>query len=161
MQLKHGCSGGYYIAFFYGGFVQTVGRLCRNNFRPLLLPANAGKNDVPPATLAKRIYDILGIILAVACTNYAAMPFMLLSVRDSLQGWAAVGWYGFVLVAIAMGFFYLGGSHYLKGVQMRRVKKVDASNAAPALSRGSSTATLRPMTIPPVDIAINEVDKRL
>ena len=70
------------------------------------------------------VYDVLSVICAVACTNYAAMPFMLLDVRDSLKGWAAVGWYGHVLVFGGMAFFYLGGSHYLKGVQNRRVARV-------------------------------------
>ncbi|PAV20812.1 MBOAT-domain-containing [Pyrrhoderma noxium] len=154
----HGIAGGYYIAFFFGGFVQTLGRLCRAHFRILLLPANAGKNDVAPATFAKMVYDVLSVICAVACTNYAAMPFMLLDVRDSLKGWAAVGWYGHVLVFGGMAFFYLGGSHYLKGVQNRRVarvKKLDQKTS------DLGTETPRPLTIPPVDIPLEEVDKRL
>ncbi|EJD00976.1 MBOAT-domain-containing protein [Fomitiporia mediterranea MF3/22] len=155
----HGCSGGYYVAFFYGGFVQTVGRLCRNHLRPLLLPPNIGKNDVPPPTLAKRIYDVLGIMCAVACMNYAAMPFMLLTIVDSLKGWRAVGWYGHVLVFGGLAFFYLGGSRYLKGVQMRRVKKVDAGKVKSEEVSGFTTP--EPMTLPPVDIALEEVDKKI
>ncbi|KAI5124885.1 hypothetical protein M0805_007315 [Coniferiporia weirii] len=155
----HGVAGGYYIAFFYGGFVQTVGRLCRSNIRPLLLPANAGKNtkDLPPPTLAKRLYDVLSVICAVMLTNYAAMPFMLLGTRDSLKGWAAVGWYGHVAIGGAMAFFYLGGAGYLKAVQVKRVKKADAPKGTGA----STPGTPNPMTMPPMDIAMDEVDKRL
>ncbi|KAL5508428.1 ALE1 [Sanghuangporus vaninii] len=158
----HGCSGGYYIAFFYGGFVQTLGRLCRNHLRVLLIPPNLGKNDVPPATLAKRIYDVLGIVSAVACMNYAAMPFMLLSLKDSLNGWKAVSWYGHSLVLGGLAFFYMGGSHYLKGVQARRVKKLDAALKAKTESDESTgVSTPSAMIVPPVDIVLEEVDKKL
>ncbi|KAH8113294.1 MBOAT-domain-containing protein [Phellopilus nigrolimitatus] len=156
----HGIAGGYYIAFFFGGFVQTVGRLCRANLRPLLLPPNVGKNgkDLPPPSLAKRVYDILSVLLAVGITNYTAMPFMLLDVRDSLKGWAIVGWYGHVIIGVALAFFYLGGSQYLKGVQARRVKKLDA---AKGVSDTSLPRTPGAMVVPPVDIAMEEVDKKL
>ncbi|KAL5530551.1 ALE1 [Sanghuangporus sanghuang] len=158
----HGCSGGYYIAFFYGGFVQTLGRLCRNHLRVLLLPPSLRKNDIPPATLAKRVYDVLGIVSAVACMNYAAMPFMLLSLKDSLNGWKVVGWYGHSLVFGGLAFFYMGGSHYLKGVQARRMKKLDAASKAKAESgRSTGVSTPSAMTIPPIDIVLDEVDKKL
>ena len=104
------------------------------------------------------VYDVLSVICAVACTNYAAMPFMLLDVRDSLKGWAAVGWYGHVLVFGGMAFFYLGGSHYLKGVQNRRVARVKKLDQKMS---DLGTETPRPLTIPPVDIPLEEVDKRL
>lgn len=158
--MQHGCSGGYYIAFFYGGFVQTVGRLCRAHFRSLLIPADIDKNDIPPATVLKTIYDILGTLFAVMCMNFTAMPFMLLTISNSLKGWANVGWYGVVLVGGAMTFFYGGGSHYLKKVQANRVKKLDALRASSSVSSGAVTPG-RPLTMPPVDIPLEEVDRKL
>ena len=91
--------------------------------------------------------------------NYAAMPFMLLTVRDSLRGWSAVDWYGHVLVFGGLGFFYPGGSRYLKRLQARRVKKVDARKEDSGALTGAATPSA--MTIPPVDIALDEVDKKL
>ncbi|KAH7904100.1 MBOAT, membrane-bound O-acyltransferase family-domain-containing protein, partial [Hygrophoropsis aurantiaca] len=47
----HGIASGYYLTFLFGGFITTVGRLCRANIRPLVLsPPGA------PITMAKRIY---------------------------------------------------------------------------------------------------------
>ncbi|THH12341.1 hypothetical protein EW145_g8 [Phellinidium pouzarii] len=157
--LWHGFAGGYYIAFFYGGFVQTVGRLCRSNIRPLLLPANISKNakELPPPTLAKRVYDIISVVCAVMLINYAAMPFMLLGLRESLNGWSAVGWYGHVIIGGAMAFFYLGGTQYLQGVQAKRVKKLDA----PKKDSGLSTPGMPNPMAAPVDVALDEVDKKL
>ena len=168
----HGCSGGYYIAFFYGGFVQTAGRLCRAHLRPLFLPANAGKNDTGPATVAKMVYDVIGTIVAVMCTNYAAMPFMLLSVKDSLKGWAAVGWYGHVFVIGAFAFFYGGGGRFCKKLQEKRMKSSatakaihDASMTAAAPGRptanGSQGVATPPFAVPPLDIPLEKIDKDL
>lgn len=130
-----------------------MGRLCRSNIRPLLLPPDAEKNARGPSTFAKRLYDILGIIAAVSLTNYAAIPFMLLSIRDSLKGWAAVGWYGHVLIFGAMAFFHLGGTSYLKKVQAKRVKRVDSMKKAV----NDKPRTPGPMVVPPVDMVLEEV----
>ena len=93
------------------------------------------------------------------CTNYAAMPFMLLSTKDSLKGWSAVGWYGFVIVFGALAFFYGGGSAFCKRLQAKR----QGSATAQAIRDASMTAATpgRPLTVPPLDIPLEMVDKKL
>jgi lysophospholipid acyltransferase len=117
----HGIAGGYYLAFFFAGFVQTAMRLMRSHVRPLFLGS----------PVQKRMYDIGGILVSVLVLNYAASPFMLLSIRDSLRTWAALGWYGQVLVFSALVFFWTGGAHVLGTA--KPVKKENKAEAKPAV----------------------------
>ncbi|KAJ8517364.1 hypothetical protein ONZ45_g5454 [Pleurotus djamor] len=137
----HGVNGGYYLAFVYAGFVTTAARLARANIRPIFLSPE-GK----PPTLAKRLYDIGGIILSVLIINYAATPFMLLNVTDSIIAWRNLGWYGHVIVAGAMVFFYAGGTHFLRGFHPPKAK------APPASKDGTTTpAMVNTYAPPPLD----------
>lgn len=165
---QHGIAGGYYLAFFFGGFVTTVGRLCRANLRPLFLEATpappkgavGAKAPQPRALPLKPIYDLLGTLCTVMMTNYAATPFMLLGIRRSLQAWSVLGWYGHVMIFGAMAFFYGGGSSVLKGIQIKRIKK--AEKLSGHATNGTSTpGTPGQFTMPPVDIALQEVELKL
>ena len=162
---QHGIAGGYYIAFFFGGFVQTAGRLCRSNLRPLLLPPQASAKSAPPTapTLAKRIYDLLGIACAVLIVNYTALPFMLLNIKDSLTAWSALGWYGHVMVFGAMAFFYSGGAALCQKAQKARVKKVahEANNKASNGTSGIPPVTPGIAVMLPVDFAFKVAEKRM
>ena len=142
--------------------MQTAGRLARSTFRPLVLPPtwNPRSRDAPPRTLMKMIYDFLGIVCAVSAMNYAAMPFMLLGVQRSLEGWSHVAWYGFVMVGGALVFFNLGGAAFLSGIQKKRVKRAEGGKAK-EVAESKTPSTPGPMTVPPVDLALDEVDKRL
>ncbi|THH33641.1 hypothetical protein EUX98_g500 [Antrodiella citrinella] len=122
----HGIAGGYYLAFILGGFVQTIGRLCRSNIRPLFLPATyvaTRGGPEPPLTLAKQAYDITGTIFTVVILNFMAAPFMLLSIKDSLIGWSHLEYYGLWMVLAAFAFFYGPGTGILKKMQAERVNK--------------------------------------
>jgi len=163
--LQHGIAGGYYLAFFFGSFVQTAGRLCRSYIRPLFLPAvpaTKGATDKkapaqePPATLAKMLYDLCGIVVAVTLTNYAAGAFMLLSVRSSLLAWSRLLWYGHWMVGLCLIFFYAGGRSWLAGIQARRVQNTKGS-VPPLRSEDSS----RNFVVPPIDSAARHLEKRL
>ncbi|KAH9947320.1 MBOAT, membrane-bound O-acyltransferase family-domain-containing protein [Amylocystis lapponica] len=155
---QHGISGGYYLAFFLAGFVQTVGRLCRAHLRPLVLPATyvaARGAPPPPQTSIKIAYDVVGTICAVMMMNYVAAPFMLLSVKDSLHGWASVGWHGHWMIGGALVFFYAGGTGFLRKTQAKRVKKAGVQSTQPT-TPGATDASL---VLPPVDSAAKEVEK--
>ncbi|KAK0498303.1 endoplasmic reticulum protein [Armillaria luteobubalina] len=104
----HGVAGGYYLTFILGGFITTAGRLARANVRPLVMPAPG-----EPPSLAKRAYDLAGTLAAVMMVNYVAVPFMLLTVKDSLVAWYRLAFHGHVLVFSMLGFFYLGGARLL------------------------------------------------
>lgn len=54
--------------------------------------------------------------------NYAAAPFMLLTVEDSLKCFSRVAWYGYIIIGGSFFFFYAGGSRALKKAQAKRVK---------------------------------------
>ncbi|EGO01516.1 hypothetical protein SERLA73DRAFT_103339 [Serpula lacrymans var. lacrymans S7.3] len=145
----HGIASGYYLTFIFGGFITTAGRLCRANFRPLVLPP-AGS----PTTTIKRIYDILGTVASIMVLNYVAAPFMLLTFRDSMEAWRQLGWYGFWMVGLTLVFFYSGGSKICKNMQ-----KVEGKNAGNG--KNSRPQTPGPYVVPPMDSAVAEVEKRL
>ena len=54
--------------------------------------------------------------------NYAAAPFMLLTVEDSLECFSRVAWYGYYIVGGSLFFFYAGGTRSLKKAQAKRVR---------------------------------------
>ena len=54
--------------------------------------------------------------------NYAAAPFMLLTVEDSLECFSRVAWYGYIIVGGSLFFFYAGGTRSLKNAQAKRIK---------------------------------------
>lgn len=166
---QHGVAGGYYLTFLFGGFVQTAGRLCRANIRPLVLPPLASpqitiskpsdtktaKTISPPETFAKRVYDILGTLCSILILNYTAAPFMLLGISPSLRAWGRLGWYGHWMIGGTLAFFYLGGKPFLKGFQVGRMK----SAAQGPVSSGAVTPG--PLVVPPLDAALKKMEKRI
>ncbi|KAK2462342.1 hypothetical protein APHAL10511_005648 [Amanita phalloides] len=135
----HGIAGGYYLTFMFGGFVTTAARLVRAGVRPLLLPGP----DEQPST-AKQLYDLGGIVLSIMIVNYAAAPFMLLSVKDSLTTWSRLGWYGHVIIFGAMVFFYGGGTKYFRRLQKEK-------GIAPSVKQSNGTTTPIPSLAAPLD----------
>ncbi|THV01485.1 hypothetical protein K435DRAFT_853744 [Dendrothele bispora CBS 962.96] len=100
----HGTAIGYYLAFSIGGFITTLTHLICTNVRPIFL------NDPsqPPSTL-KHLYDVTGTIVSLSILNCVAAPFMLLTWKDSIQGWANLGWYGPIAIFYRLVFLYAGG----------------------------------------------------
>lgn len=134
---------GYYLTFFFGGFITSAARLARTTIRPLVLPA-AGE----PTTGAKRIYDLLGHITTTLVLNYATTPFMLGTFAASIASWVRLGFYGHIIVLGGLAFFYLGGSRFLKGLQAKKAKAANAKAAA--YESGTSTPTQEKVfTVPP------------
>ncbi|KAK0242261.1 endoplasmic reticulum protein [Armillaria nabsnona] len=132
----HGVAGGYYLTFILGGFITTAGRLARANVRPLVMPAEGQSPSI-----AKRLYDLAGTIATVMMVNYVAVPFMLLTIKDSLVAWYRLAFYGHVLIFSALGFFYAGGARMLR-----------AKKGAGKAGSGSGTTTPvgeKTFTMPP------------
>lgn len=158
LTYQHGVSGGYYLTFLLGGFMTTVSRLSRANIRPLLLPAEG----LPPS-LAKHLYDIAGTIITVLSVNYICAPFMLLTIRDSLQAWSVLKWYGFWIIFGGLAFFYAGGRRILKSFHPKVAKGAEKlkEEPKPRAERGIPVP-LDPMTpgfVPPVDSVAKEFEK--
>ncbi|KAJ3558940.1 hypothetical protein NM688_g636 [Phlebia brevispora] len=169
----HGIAGGYYLTFLFGGFVQTVGRLCRSNLRPLVLPADYVASRTappPPQSLIKITYDLVGTAFTILLLNYLAAPFMLLTWHDSILGWSRLAWMGHIIVGAALVFFYGGGTRFLRGVQKARVKATGVKVDGVADGRGngtktngfvSGTVTPSGQTLPPLDEVAREMEKKL
>lgn len=160
----HGIAGGYYLTFLFGGFVQTVGRLCRSHIRPLFLPATYVEvrgGPPPPQTPIKRAYDIVGTVVCILTLNYLAAPFMLLTWRDSILGWSRLAWYGHWMVFGALAFFYGGGIKMLKRMQAERVKKAGVAKGLEEVPSGIATGATTPgvQTLPPLDDVAREVER--
>lgn len=146
--------------------MQTVGRLCRSNIRPLFLPANYVEQrggPAPPQTTTKRVYDFVGAVLTTLILNYMASPFMLLSFHDSILGWSRLGWYGHILIGGSLAFFYLGGTKFLRKTQAARAKKAGVAVNGKATTNGNGkSAPTTPGVVPvlpPLDSVVKEVEK--
>ncbi|GJE84957.1 MBOAT-domain-containing protein [Phanerochaete sordida] len=160
----HGIAGGYYLTFLFGGFVQTVGRLCRSHVRPLFLPATwveVRGGPPPPATPLKRAYDAVGTVACILTLNFLAAPFMLLTWRDSLLGWSRLGWYGLWMVFGAMAFFYAGGIKLLRRAQAARVQRAGVAKELREVPSGVATGATTPRVevLPPFDDVAKEVER--
>ncbi|KAH8999427.1 MBOAT, membrane-bound O-acyltransferase family-domain-containing protein [Lactarius akahatsu] len=165
----HGVSAGYYLTFLLGGFITTVARLTRSTVRPLVLPPVSGPTDskaangndtkqsTPPPTLIKTAYDVAGTVCTVLVVNFACTPFILLHLSDAVEAWRRLHWYGLWMVFGSMAFFYSGGTAWLKGIQAKRVRHV---NAAAVSTSGPGTPGVAP-TVPPVDVVFREAENKL
>lgn len=141
------------MTFLLGGFIQTVQRTVRSTVRPLLLPPQAlskgkiGSNVHGPVTAKKRLYDIFGTLATVAAVNYTVIPFILLDLPPSLEGWRRAHWYGHITVGIILLFFWMGGKKWLLKVQQDRVTR--SEGGSPVVLR-SSTPTAGAYVVPPL-----------
>lgn len=165
LPLQHGIHGGYYLTFAFGGFIQTVQRLCRRHIRPLFLPADyvdvRGAPPPPRATI-KLAYDLAGTLVTILILNYTVIPFMVLDMRSSVAAWGNLWWYGHLLVGGALVFFNGGGVRALKRVQAKRVGK--AASRAGTEEKDSDAASLSdapraPVLPPSLEDAANEIEQ--
>jgi lysophospholipid acyltransferase len=106
---------GYYLTFFFGGFIQYANRLARQYFRPFFV----GPEGAPP-TGAKRAYDIAGILVTHALLNYVVVPFQLLDLKRSFLAWHRLDWYGHIIVGGTIIFFLNGGKKVMRSAAAKR-----------------------------------------
>jgi lysophospholipid acyltransferase len=71
--------------------------------------------------LLKRLYDLTGVILTMMVLNYAASPFILLTVKNLMWSWQRLGWYGHIVIIGSLLFFYAGGTAFFEQVQKEKV----------------------------------------
>ncbi|KAJ3495292.1 hypothetical protein NLJ89_g10651 [Agrocybe chaxingu] len=131
----HGIASGYYLTFLMGGFITASARLARQNIRPLLLPTYP--HD--PPSLVKRLYDLGGVILSAMILNYAASPFIILSAKDSIATWKALGWYGHIVIMGSLLFFYAGGTKFFRGLQKAKGIAPPARGGKPQANGNGTT----------------------
>ncbi|KAH9483154.1 Lysophospholipid acyltransferase [Psilocybe cubensis] len=142
----HGIASGYYLTFIMGGFITAAARQARANFRPLLVPPTAPNTPPPPPTLIKRIYDIGSIALSAMILNYSASAFIILSGRDSITTWKALGWYGHIIIFGSLIFFYAGGTAYFRKLQKKKGVLPPPRSAKKPAENGNGSATGTPVS---------------
>ena len=111
--------------------------------------------------------------------NYAAAPFMLLTIEDTLECFSRVEWYGYTIVGGSLFFFYAGGTRALKKAQAKRVKNYQdmvaeekererekdesVNGTAYETEGGSGTATPSSSdethVVPPISLVAGEFEK--
>ncbi|CAD6905391.1 unnamed protein product [Tilletia controversa] len=150
----HGISPGYYLTFVLGGLNQSAARTLRRHVRPLFFTdprapnpsvraalikkknkngssaaAAAAKQETAPArpsryTPGQWLYSVLSVASVQLTLNFTVVPFMLLTISDSLKAWREVGYYGALMTVGAMLAFRVGGLGQLldqrSGVAERR-----------------------------------------
>lgn len=166
----HGIYVGYYLSFFFGGFIQYANRLVRQYIRPFFLPTGPNAADAPPS-FGKRLYDVAGVITSVMILNYAVAPFQLLDLKRSLLAWHRMSWYGHVIIGIPLIFFMNGGKRIVRAQLAKRGIIIPGGKGAPAGKSNGSSAPSTPgklggpngftLTVPPIDQGINGTAKEL
>lgn len=171
--------------FLLAGFQSSVGRLCRSYIRPLFLPPvlSSSSSDPtptapeqtgsrkleskpePPSTLKKAIYDSLGSVVTIAPINFGAAAFVIGDFKDSLEAWRRMNWYGIWMIGGAMLFFFLGGKSWFRSLVQQRVRRAEKrreeeTKGVRVISpQGIDARAPGPHILPPVDLAVAEVEK--
>ncbi|KAI8595699.1 MBOAT, membrane-bound O-acyltransferase family-domain-containing protein [Dissophora ornata] len=77
--LWHGFYPGYYLLFASAAFALTAGKLLRAHLRPRFVSATTGKTPL--------WYNLAGTVITQMTINYMSMPFLILTLKDSLELW--------------------------------------------------------------------------
>ncbi|KAI1311071.1 lysophospholipid acyltransferase [Mortierella claussenii] len=77
--LWHGFYPGYYLMFFSAAVAFTSARLLRKHLRPRFTSATTGETPL--------WYNMSGMVLSQLTMNYLSMPFLLLTLKDSMELW--------------------------------------------------------------------------
>lgn len=96
----HGVNPGYYLTFATGALYQTCGKFYRRNFRPIFL-AEDGKTPLK----YKWIYDLICMYVIKIAFGYLVQPFLVLNLKDSIQAWRSVYFYGHIIIAVSFFLF--------------------------------------------------------
>ncbi|CAG8532052.1 9767_t:CDS:10 [Ambispora gerdemannii] len=115
--LWHGFLPGYYLTFVSGAFVQSTHRAIRRNIRPFFL--------TPTLSPYKRIYDLTGWFATQITINYLIVPFLLLSLRQSLHVWKLNYFIAHVGVILINVLFAMGAGKMLMRTRVLLSNKKD------------------------------------
>jgi len=98
--LWHGFYPGYYLTFVLASFIQTAAKNFRRHVRPFFLDPIKG-NPRP----TKVYYDIVTYFGTQLTFAFCTTPFLMLSLKDSLQVWGRVYFYALIWTLVSMGVF--------------------------------------------------------
>ena len=115
----HGFYPGYYLSFILAAFLQTIAKNTRRYIRPLFLTPD-GKSPLP----SKRYYDFASYLVTQLAFCFTTVPFVVLTLPDSLLVWGRVYFYAIIGVICSMAFFASPAKAWL-------IKKQKARSAVP------------------------------
>ncbi|CAF9941925.1 MAG: lysophospholipid acyltransferase [Alectoria fallacina] len=96
----HGFYPGYYLTFVLGAFLQTIAKNFRRHIRPFFLTPD-GQRPTP----YKLYYDVLSYLVTQTAFSFTTVPFVLLTLPDSLLVWIRVYFYTVLGAVASMAFF--------------------------------------------------------
>eukprot|EP00013_Stygamoeba_regulata_P022697 CAMPEP_0177660170 /NCGR_PEP_ID=MMETSP0447-20121125/17867_1 /TAXON_ID=0 /ORGANISM="Stygamoeba regulata, Strain BSH-02190019" /LENGTH=384 /DNA_ID=CAMNT_0019165157 /DNA_START=269 /DNA_END=1423 /DNA_ORIENTATION=+ len=103
----HGFYPGYYLFFFYFGFMTELAKDARRIFRPLIVPEDP-RDEVPklhsPQPL-KAIYDVVTFLTTQLIGTYAGVGFMLLSWGNMMAFYHNTNYVGIIILLVAFFSF--------------------------------------------------------
>lgn len=173
----HGVAPGYYMAFVYGGFCQSVARSLRRSLRPRFFedPRQASGLTSRAATRKLTAWQLTYVGLSIASVHlslaFAASAFILLDVKTILAGWASLYFYGIWSVLGLVLAFRLGLGKFLSGAKRvvkdpKKQQKLEIPPPADADAKRRHEAQIaserehRPgVQLPDVDIAEQHLRK--
>lgn len=135
----HGFYPGYYLSFVLAAFIQTIAKSkpLRNLIEyqgvhpclpPMLVPADFRRHVRPffltlegKPTTNKKYYDIFSFLVTQTAFSFTTIPFVLLTLPDSLFVWSRVYFYTIIGTVATIGFFSSPGKKWL-------IKQLEARN---------------------------------
>ena len=105
-------------------------------------------------TWKKICYDILSWLATQLTFSFAASPFLILGLRDSIQVWASVYFYAVVGTAASMAFFASSAREMLKKkVEQRAARAAGRVKPGETMSRTTSTDSITSDRLPVLGVA--------
>lgn len=132
------------VTFVLGGLCQSVGRTLRSHLRPIVFENVRSPN--PTVTTASKftanqiVYSLASIAAVQLTMNFTVIPFMLLELGSSWQGWQTLYFYGIFAVIIPIIGFQAGLGRTLdqiSGVAERKKKEKAARDVNVSKSNGN------------------------
>ncbi|KAI0868649.1 MBOAT family protein [Hypoxylon argillaceum] len=129
----HGFYPGYYLAFVLASFVQTAAKHYRRNVRPFFLDPVTQK-PLPN----KKYYDFASWLATQTTFSFVVAPFIILDLKQSLQVWSRVNFYGIFTTIATLAFFASPAK-----VHLRKMLEKKSREAGGHLSRSTSAENLK------------------
>lgn len=104
--------------------------------RPFFLDPLGGSNP----TSKKKFYDFASYLVTQITMSFVTIPFLTLTLRDSLNAWASLYYYGLIWTLGALAFFLSPGRQILKKQLESRTGK-----ARVQMARSVSTESITSM----------------
>ncbi|KAJ4304424.1 Lysophospholipid acyltransferase [Collariella sp. IMI 366227] len=123
----HGFYPGYYLAFIFASFIQTVAKKLRRNLRPFFLDPKTGA-PLP----SKKFYDIASWLTTQLTFSFAVVPFLVLGFSDSLLAWSRLYFYAVIGTFSLLAFF----ASPAQGMVKRELQKRDAKAGVVSKGKG-------------------------